>query len=149
MKLMSNGMHRNPEENISLVRREIIMIIGIGMDLCSIDRFSSMMGKESFLKRFFSESEREYIAEKGASIDNSIAGIYAAKEAFVKAIGTGIINVDLTAIEIIHTLQGQPQYNLSGWAADEVKKRGITSFYLSITHDSGMAGAVAVAEVNN
>lgn len=122
------------------------MIMGIGIDLCGIGRISSMVGKESFLKKFFSEQERKYVAEKGATADTSIAGIYAAKEAFVKAIGTGIMNADLKAVEIIHTQQGQPRYNLSGWASAEADKKGMVSIYLSITHDNGVAVAVAVAE---
>ena len=61
------------------------MIIGIGMDLCDISRMEKLLSDGRFLARFFSAEEQAYIQSKGKSAAQSMAGIYAAKEALAKA----------------------------------------------------------------
>ena len=118
------------------------MITGIGFDLCEISRMEKQAENERFLNRFFTEEEIAYIREKKRGTAQTMAGIYAAKEAFAKALGTGIA-FELKEVGVIHGGYGQPGYRLSGRAAELA---GNDRFLLSISHDGGMAGAVCVRE---
>ena len=118
------------------------MTKGIGLDLCEIARMEKLLEDERFLNRFFNEEEIAYIRTKGKSAAQTMAGIYAAKEAFSKALGTGI-TFDLKEISIFHDEAGMPAYFLSGKA----EKLGEGDrFWLSITHDGGVAAAVCIRE---
>ena len=124
------------------------MIAGIGIDLCEISRMENLLKDGRFLARFFSAEEQTYIQKKGRGAAQSMAGIYAAKEAFVKALGTGITSGNLADICVLHDEQGAPFYSLRGEYAQMAQDRSIHSFFLSITHDGNMAAAVCVAERN-
>ena len=118
------------------------MIKGLGLDLCEIARMEKQAGNERFLNRYFNEGEISYIRTKGKNAAQTMAGIYAAKEALSKALGTGI-TFDLKEISIYHDEAGMPAYSLSGKA----EKLGEGDrFRLSITHDGGIAAAVCVRE---
>ena len=117
------------------------MIRGIGLDLCEISRMAEAISRPRFLERFFSEEERAYIAAKGPTAAQTAAGLYAAKEAFVKALGTGIQSLNLREIAVTHDGQGAPRYCLSGRYAALA-----SAAWLSITHDGGIAAAVCVLE---
>lgn len=125
------------------------MIYGIGMDLCAVRRMEMLSNKDAFLNKYFSKKEQEYIVEKGASSDQTMAGMFAAKEAFVKMLGTGFENADLKAIEVLHGDHGEPYYNPKRWAEKALEQRGIASVFLSISHEKEMAGAYAVAETGD
>ena len=118
------------------------MVKGLGLDLCEISRMEKMLEDERFLKRYFNEEEIGYIRSKGKGAAQTLAGIYAAKEALAKALGTGI-TFDLKEISILHNEAGQPGYSLSGRA--EQTGEG-DRFFLSISHDGGIAAAVCVRE---
>ena len=121
------------------------MIRGLGLDLCEIARMEKLIDNEQFLIRFFSEEEIGYIRSKGKNAAQTMAGIYAAKEAFSKALGTGI-TFDLKEVSIRHDQAGMPAYSLCG-KAEEMGKGDC--FWLSITHDGGTAAAVCVRERNH
>lgn len=122
------------------------MITGIGIDLCEISRMEKLLEDGRFLARYFSAEEQDYIRGKGKTGAQSMAGIYAAKEALVKALGCGIVTADLGAVDVTHDKYGKPSYVLQGEYARLAEDKRISSFYLSITHDGGMAAAVCVAE---
>ena len=90
------------------------------------------------LRRLFTEEEQAYIASKGAAAAQTMAGLFAAKEAVLKALGTGM-TIPMTDIVISHTELGQPIVTLAGKAAEF----GGTML-VSITHEAGMAAAFAV-----
>ena len=121
------------------------MIVGLGLDLCAIARMEKLLQDDRFLARFFTQEEQDYIHGKGKAAPSTMAGIFAAKEALCKALGTGIVD-DLRHIGIRHDSRGAPSYALQGEYARYAEDRRIASFYLSITHDGGMAAAVCVAE---
>lgn len=121
------------------------MIVGVGVDLCGIARMEKHAADERFLRRFFSEEERAYVAGKGASAAQSLAGIFAAKEALTKALGTGIVG-SLADICVLHDDHGAPYYELRGDYLRLAGERGIVRVHLSISHDGGIAAAFAVAE---
>ena len=120
------------------------MTKGLGLDLCEIARMEKLLQDEWFLQRYFSEAEAAYIRSRGKSAPQTMAGIFAAKEAFSKALGTGII-FSLQEVCVVHDEQGQPWYELTGEAK---KLSGEDRFFLSISHDAGMAAAVCVREGN-
>ena len=114
------------------------MCKGIGIDLCEIARMQTLLDEGRSLRRMFTEEEQAYIAGKGASAAQTMAGMFAAKEAVLKALGTGM-TVPMTDVVISHTELGQPVATLTGKAAEF----GGTVL-VSITHEAGMAAAFAV-----
>ena len=118
------------------------MCKGVGLDLCEIDRMEKLKDHAGFLERFLTPGEREYVQQRGRAGAQSLAGIFAAKEAFSKAMGTGIA-FSLQEVEVIHDERGQPAYRLTGEAA---ALAGGDVFFLSITHDGGMAASVCVRD---
>ena len=118
------------------------MCKGLGFDLCDVARMEKFLNDGHFLRRFFTEEEAEYVRSRGAHAAESLAGIFAAKEAFAKAMGTGIA-FDLREVGISHGETGEPVYVLTGRAAEMA---GNDRLLLSISHDGGMAGAVCLRE---
>ena len=118
------------------------MVKGLGLDLCEISRMEKLLENDRFLTRYFKEGEIGYIRSKGKSAAQTMAGIYAAKEALAKALGTGI-TFELKEISIFHDEAGMPGYSLSGKAAETGQG---DRFWLSISHDGGIAAAVCVRE---
>ena len=110
---------------------------GIGLDLCQVERMQNHL-EGRFLEKYFTEAEAAYIRSRGARAAESLAGLWAAKEAVLKALGTGIA-FPLRDVEICHTEAGQPTVQLHGEALNHGG-----SFLLSITHENGMAAAVAI-----
>ncbi|MEG1967518.1 MAG: holo-ACP synthase [Clostridia bacterium] len=123
-------------------------MMGLGLDLCEIARMERILAKnDGFLKRYFTEDERSYLAEKNNMSMSSAAAMFAAKEAFLKAAGIGLSGgIALKDIEIAHNECGAPFYRLLGAAAEKMQSMGATKAHLSLTHEAGFAGAVAVLE---
>lgn len=121
-------------------------MIGLGIDLCQVERIAKALQKgDGFLKRYYTEDERKYLNNKKDA--QSAAGMYAAKEAFLKALGVGLSGgVALADIGITHDERGCPAYTLSPKAMAAMQGRGATHAYISITHDGGIAAAVCVLE---
>lgn len=124
------------------------MIAGVGIDLCGIARMEKMMEKGRFLERYFSEEERAYLRNKGINAAQSAAGLYAAKEALTKALGTGIVSGALSDICVLHDENGAPYYDLRGDYAALAEQKGIIALHLSVSHEGDTAAAVCVAERN-
>ena len=118
------------------------MCKGLGLDLCEIARMEKLLRDEKFLDRWFTEGEIGYIRSRGKGAAQTMAGIFAAKEALSKALGTGIA-FDLKEIGVIHDEAGKPGYVLSGRAAELAEG---DSFFLSITHECGISAAVCIRE---
>ncbi len=117
------------------------MILGVGLDICQISQMAEAIRHPRFLERVFSEEERAYLESKGSQAAQSAAGMYAAKEAFLKARGTGIDSLGLSQIEIVHHPGGQPYYRLHG-----IYGNALAAAHLSISHDGGVAAAVCILE---
>ena len=118
------------------------MIYGIGLDLCEISRMQKNLLDDRFLNRYFAPGETAYIRSKGMSAAQTMAGIFAAKEALGKALGIGI-GFDLKEAEVRHDENGCPYYCLGG---DLAKRFPEGHFLLSITHDGGISAAVCIRE---
>lgn len=120
-------------------------MIGLGIDICQVERIEKALLKgEGFLARYFTEEERGYI---GGKQTQSAAGMFAAKEAFLKALGVGLTGgVALQDIGVAHNERGCPAYALSQKAAEAMAAKGAHAAFLSISHDAGVAVAVCVLE---
>ena len=123
------------------------MIIGIGVDLVKIARIDRA-GKNhpGFLERVFTEHERSYCSRQKFPAQH-YAGRFAAKEAILKAIGTGwSAGVKWTDMEVLHGEGGGPIVHVSGRVKDLMDLKGVKQILLSYSHDEGYAVAQAVLE---
>ena len=135
------------------------MLFGIGCDLCSVSRMKkSLSGPHgaTFARRVFGPAEREALGLEAGSLfpeervgerkAASAAADFAAKEAFLKAAGTGLAGpFSLCEIEAIRLPSGAPEYRFSGRTAAWVAERQLSA-RLSLSHDDGMALAFCVLE---
>lgn len=120
------------------------MIYGVGTDLCRINRIARAMEKPRFLDRLYTAAERARL--EGLCDERRherAAGMFAAKEAVAKALGTGFVGFGFADIEILSDEKGKPAVILHGGAAELAKNATV---HLSISHDGGMALAFAVIE---
>lgn len=111
----------------------------VGTDIVSCKRIEKAMENERFLERIFTVDELELFKSKGKSALQTISGNFAAKEAVMKALGTGLRNMKWKDIEILRNELGAPYVRLSGGAAEEMEKAGITGFEISISHERDYA----------
>lgn len=114
-------------------------VLGLGLDLCEISRMEERMADDRFLDRYFTPEEKAYIRGRGAFASHSMAGMWAAKEAVLKAAGTGI-RLPLKEVEIFHDELGAPVCRLHGQTAAQLPGK----YMLSITHEGPMAAAVCI-----
>lgn len=122
------------------------MIAAIGIDLVDIRKMRRSIRSDAYLRRVFSEAE---LAECNSAHNRAerLAGKFAAKEAFMKAIGNGIRQgVWFSQIEVLHLDTGQPFLKLSREAQRRVQEMRLECLHLSISHTSGMATAVVILE---
>jgi len=121
------------------------MVKGIGVDIIEIERIKKAVEKsDRFVKRLFTENEIEYFKSKNMKAE-TIAGNFAAKEAIVKALGTGLRGFQWTDIEVLRDEFGKPVVHLQGGAKTVATDRGITEIMLSISHCKEYAVANGVA----
>lgn len=123
-------------------------MIGLGIDLCAIARMERLLAEEdAFLRRYFTAEEQAYLRARGNMAAQSMAAMFAAKEALLKAMGLGLgSGVELRDIAVLHGGNGRPFYALAGKAAERLAALGATEALVSITHEGGMAAAVAVVQ---
>ena len=88
------------------------MIVGIGTDIIEIERIKKEMSKADFCRRFFSDEENEYFKQRGFA-PQTVAGNFCAKEAFVKAMGTGFRGFAIKDIEVLRDKNGKPYIKCS------------------------------------
>ena len=119
-----------------------MMCSGVGIDLCEISRMEKLLEDSRFLVRFFSEEEIRYIHSRGRHAAATMAGLFAAREALGKALGSGL-DFDLREAVVAHDEHGKPFYRFSGRLAARLAK---DRFLLSISHDGGVAAAVCIRE---
>lgn len=122
------------------------MIKGIGLDIIEISRVDQALLKGNFKNRVFTSNEISYCEGRGKNYKSSFAGIYAAKEALVKAFGTGFIGGSWQEIEIRKTEMGQPYIILYGYWLKMMKDREVKNIFLSISHSKDNAVAEVILE---
>ena len=120
-------------------------IVGVGLDVCSIERMRRALERHGarFFARICSDAERADLA--GREPATALAGRFAAKEAFAKAIH-GAPGVGWHDVEIRRSPNGRPRLELCAAALALAEKSGATRWHVSITHDAGIAAAVVILE---
>ena len=118
------------------------MIIGVGIDLLELDRVKKLAEREAFLKKCYTDAERE----RFRGFPAALAGNFAVKEAVSKALGTGFAGVAPADIECLRDEKGRPYVNLLGRASERAAELGVTSVHVSISDTDDLVTAIAVAE---
>jgi len=124
------------------------MIVATGVDLVEVPRIERMLAEqgERFLSRVFTPAEAEYCATQ-ASPATSLGARFAAKEAVMKCLGTGLTDgVAFAQIEVVRTESGAVGVRMRGRAAELARSKGIARFHLSLSHTDQHAIAMATAE---
>lgn len=122
------------------------MIFGIGVDSTEIARIAKSLKNPNFLAKVYSQEEQSlFLGLSTKRKEQTAASCFAAKEAFLKASGAGLGKFSLCHIEALRKQSGAPYYAFCGKAAAFVAKNGLTA-HLSISHEAGIATALAVLE---
>ena len=124
------------------------MVVGVGVDLVLIPRIRRAMERwqERFLRRVFTADELRYAFRRRDPAEH-LAARFAAKEATLKALGTGLsMGVRWREMEVRRPGGGRPTLSLSGRTAALGAARGIQRFHVPLTHDGDYAMAQVVAE---
>ena len=122
-------------------------ILGIGTDIVECPRIGKMIEQhgELFLRRVYTDREIRYCQARKHAIEH-FAGRWAAKEAILKAIGTGWARgICWTDLEVRNDATGQPKVLVRGGAKDAAIRRGIGDILVSISHCRTYATAYALA----
>ncbi|MBN1242326.1 MAG: holo-ACP synthase [Spirochaetales bacterium] len=122
------------------------MILGVGLDVVHVERLRHWLGVSGLLDRFFHPDEIAAVRSRGESAALSLAARFAAKEAFGKAIGTGLRGIALRDIRVDNDEAGKPHIFLYGSALAAFARAGGRTVHLSLTHERDNAMALAVVE---
>lgn len=127
------------------------MIVGIGTDLAEVSRIRESIRRfgDRFIDRVYTTGERAYSLRK-ANPAERFAARFAAKEAGMKAIGTGWSRgVRWVDFEVVNEPSGRPTVKLSGAAGEIARRMGVTRVSVSLTHTAEVAFAVVILEDGN
>ena len=122
------------------------MITGIGIDVVHGNRMERWRNNPGLLERYFHPDELSAALERGKGAILSLAARFAAKEAFGKALGTGLAGIVLKDIMVKNRHNGQPEILVTGTALAALKDSGADRIHLSLTHERDNAIAVVVLE---
>jgi holo-[acyl-carrier protein] synthase len=127
--------------------RTPVALLGIGVDMIEIERIADALERRSgprFEKRVFTAGEIEYCRSMSDPFPH-FAARFAAKEAVMKAFGTGWTeDVTWKGIEVVRDSRGKPHIRLNGPTAELAARIGTREAHISLTHDRGRAVAMAV-----
>ena len=122
------------------------MIGGIGTDITEVKRFEKWVKSPEMLQRFFNEKEMSSAKSDSAKCQH-YAARFAAKEAFSKALGTGITGFNLKDVYITNNSEGAPLLNIEGAALSLMKERlGNCNAFVSLSHEKEYAIAYVILE---
>lgn len=122
------------------------MIRGIGTDIVEIDRISNAIKKEFFLKKAFNDSEIDMAV--GRKKDSFLAGNFATKEAFVKALGIGFRGVELKDLAVLRDELGKPFIKICNNLNRHLQGIDENKIHVSISNTDSLAIAMVVIETD-
>ena len=126
------------------------MILGIGIDVCDVARLRRALSGAAgtrFRARVFTDAEQAYCEARSRGRFASYAARFAAKEAAMKALGTGWANgIGWRDFEVVRDREGRPNLALHGKASALARRRGMGRWLLALSHDGGAAVASVVVE---
>jgi len=123
------------------------MVIGLGIDLVETERLGRALTRTpGFEARVFTELESADCAARGDRLQ-ALAARFAAKEACLKALGTGWAQgLGFRQVEVVRESGGSPSLRLHGAAAARAASMGVTRIHVSLTHQASAAAAVVLLE---
>jgi holo-[acyl-carrier protein] synthase len=122
------------------------VIVGIGVDVVHVKRMARWHAIPGLLERYFHPRELSAVLGKGAGADLSLAARFAAKEAYGKALGTGLAGIVLKDIMVFNSFHGRPEVRLFGTAQKALERSGARRIHISLTHEQDNAIAMVVLE---
>jgi len=135
------------QKNLAEADKNGMKIYGIGTDITECERIRKMIEKHGdyFTERVFTDWENSYFRSQKQFLE-SCTGRWCAKEAILKAIGTGWVRgIAWRDVEVRNLTSGAPQVWLGGGALKAVQQRGISDILITISHCSSHATATAIA----
>ena len=122
------------------------MIVGIGVDMVQVRRMERWIETPGLLERYFHPEELAVSLAKGYGASLSLAARFAAKEAFGKALGTGLAGIVLKDMMVVNNDRGRPEMLVLETALAALNESGANRIHISITHESDNAVAMVVLE---
>jgi holo-[acyl-carrier protein] synthase len=123
--------------------KDVTAINGIGIDAVEVDRIAAALQRRpALLTRLFTQQEQQ----SAAGDPQRLAARFAAKEAAMKALGTGIGGLGWKDVEVVREDSGAPRLNVTARAKELATSQGVTKWHVSLTHIANMAMAVVVTE---
>jgi holo-[acyl-carrier protein] synthase len=122
------------------------VITGIGVDVVHGLRLERWRRVPGLLERYFHPEELAAALSRGGGADLSLAARFAAKEAFGKALGTGLAGITLKDIMVVNRHNGRPEIQVFGSARTALEKSGANRMFISLTHERDNAVAMVVLE---
>jgi holo-[acyl-carrier protein] synthase len=125
-----------------------LSILGLGTDIVSVVRISELLERhgDRFMNRCFSPDEIQWANSRGLGRAASLAGRWAAKEAFLKALGRSVKHIPYGDIEVVRSAAGPISLKLHRRAAEELAVVGATGCILSISHEKEFAIATVLLQ---
>lgn len=117
------------------------MIVGIGIDLIEIRRIKRAIENPAFIRRVFTAAEIAYCQSRGRQGAASFAARFTAKEAVMKALGTGLSGGTWQEIETLPDASGKPAVRLTGSFGQLAESLGVSCIHVSLTHAEEYAAA--------
>ncbi len=124
------------------------MILGVGLDVVETDRIARALATHGarFERRVYTAAERAECARR-ADRAQALAARFAAKEAFLKALGTGWVRgLSLRQVEVVEKRGGRPALKLTGGAAAHARRKRVRKIHVTLSHQPGLAAAVVILE---
>jgi holo-[acyl-carrier protein] synthase len=122
------------------------LIIGVGLDVVHVRRMERWHVRPGLLERYFHPEELAVALSRGGGANQSLAARFAAKEAFGKALGTGLAGILLRDIMVVNQHNGRPEIRVQGTARSALEQSGANRIHVSLTHERDNAIAVVVLE---
>mgnify|MGYP005854480377 CR=1 FL=1 len=122
------------------------MIVGIGVDIVHVDRIEKWSKVPGIIDRFFHPLEVIDANKRKSAVNVSLAARFAAKEAYGKALGTGLRGITLKDIQVFSDNHGKPEIRVHNTAETALRNSGASRIFVSMTHERDNAVAVVVLE---
>ena len=121
-------------------------MLGIGCDIIEIQRMAKAIEREHFVERVFTDQEAAYCRQQGKQAAASYAARFAAKEAVLKAFGTGLRGGKMVEVEVVPDALGKPEIMLHGYYARLAAELGMRRLCVSLSHSREYAVAFVTLE---
>lgn len=122
------------------------MIMGLGVDLVGVKRIAHWLDNQALCDRFFHPAELKLVQSRGMDAPRSLAARFAAKEAFIKALGSGFHGIQLRDIRVENDSFGKPHLVLEGGAREVFDNMGANRIHVSLSHEKNFAVAQVILE---